>query len=59
MISIATFSELVANLHAGPFEDESWQRFLTLLCESTELQVGSSSATHTATAALKSSPAEA
>lgn len=40
MISIATFSELVASLHAGPFEDESWQRFLTLLCESTQTASG-------------------
>ena len=40
MISIATFSELVASLHAGPFEDESWRRFLTLLCECTQTASG-------------------
>lgn len=39
MIS-APISELLAKLYAAPLEDANWQEFLTLLCESTETQIG-------------------
>jgi hypothetical protein len=38
MMSIATFSELIACLHAAPLEEENWQRFL--LCEYTQTASG-------------------
>lgn len=40
MISTATLSELLASLHAAPLEEGNWQRFLSLLCETTETSTG-------------------